>query len=145
MNELKTGSEIIFGNHQHLWCLFSVRHTMTWLVTTHPPLMRSNWREYYKNGSLLQYKQKKKQPWEWSFAICHLAQIFACCCKGNAMKIPQARQRWQRGSKSCDAQPFSSCSGSSRSCLNRPEFAQVPGDGQNAACCIHCLASLERF
>lgn len=64
MNELKTGSEIIFGNHQHLsWRLYSAAlHTMTWLVTTQPPPMRSKWREYYKNGSLLQSKQTKQKP-----------------------------------------------------------------------------------
>lgn len=52
-----------------------------------------------------------------------------------------------RGLKSCDSQHLCSwvffffffpCSGSSGSCLNTAEFAQVPEDGLNAACCIRC-------
>lgn len=35
---------------------------------------------------------------------------------------------------------FFSCSGSSSGCLNKAEFAQIPEDGLNAACCIRCHA-----
>lgn len=95
------------------------------------------------------------------FTICHLAQIFACCRKGNAMNVPPNSSKtadFAAFHHKCDLSErievvwcsppfivllfffFSSCSGSSSGCLNKAEFAQIPEDGVNAACCIRCHA-----
>lgn len=104
----------------------------------------------------------EKKAWEWSWHLHYLSSGSDLCCrKGNAMKPPpppQTRQRHLtlqqfitsatsvRGLKSCDAQPFCPrpflplCCGWSGGCLNKAEFAQVPEDELNAACCIRCHA-----
>lgn len=123
-------------------------------------LISPKWRECCADGSWFQQKEKTlRMKLASSLSVIWFRSLCAVVRETPLNRPPQTRQRRLtlqqfitsatsvRGLKSCDLSPFwvlfylfFSCSGSSGGCLNTAEFAQVPEDGLNAACCIHCHA-----